>query len=254
MRPAFPAPTFGQLIHKPLAAFQAVLMIAYAVHVGRLIDRLPASIPLQFGYDGRPTRYGSPTELWLLVGVMFFVTLVLTSIIAGFAKERWILPDGATARHAELLAARRKVTALFVQGLGLAVTLFMGGIGIGVLRAVAQGADRGAAAGPAWLFATIGVFLGLLVAGIVVTHVRLRAIGRELKAMGGSFTYGMLESGWKLGGTIYYAPGDPELIVPKRGGFGQTFNFARPSAWIILGGVLLMPALAIAGVLNACLR
>jgi len=42
-------------------------------------------------------------------------------------------------------------------------------------------------------------------------------------------------------GLIYMNPEDPRLIVPKTWGVGWTFNFSRPSAWVILGLLLLAP-------------
>jgi uncharacterized membrane protein len=47
---------------------------------------------------------------------------------------------------------------------------------------------------------------------------------------------------WR-GGLIYYNPGDAAVIVPKRYGFGWTLNFARPVAWMYLGGMALVAAL-----------
>jgi uncharacterized membrane protein len=46
------------------------------------------------------------------------------------------------------------------------------------------------------------------------------------------------DSGW-YAGIFYYNPADAAVIVPKRFGWGWTFNFARPSAWMYLGGILL---------------
>ena len=39
---------------------------------------------------------------------------------------------------------------------------------------------------------------------------------------------------WKLG-SIYYNPHDPAIFVQRRMGFGYTFNFANPVAWIGIG-------------------
>ena len=48
---------------------------------------------------------------------------------------------------------------------------------------------------------------------------------------------------WKWG-LIYYNPADPALWIERRFGIGYTFNFARPSAWWVLGGFLALPLLA----------
>ncbi|MBD1366845.1 hypothetical protein IDJ77_23750 [Mucilaginibacter sp. ZT4R22] len=35
-------------------------------------------------------------------------------------------------------------------------------------------------------------------------------------------------------GLIYYNPADPKLVVPKRFGWGWTFNFAHKGSWIFI--------------------
>jgi uncharacterized membrane protein len=50
--------------------------------------------------------------------------------------------------------------------------------------------------------------------------------------------------GWK-GGIVYSNAADPRLIVPKRSGLGWTFNFAKPSAWVLLVVLLVVPLLTV---------
>jgi uncharacterized membrane protein len=47
------------------------------------------------------------------------------------------------------------------------------------------------------------------------------------------------DSKWHAG-IFYFNPDDAAVIVPKRFGWGWTLNFARPSAWIYLGAILLV--------------
>lgn len=49
---------------------------------------------------------------------------------------------------------------------------------------------------------------------------------------------------WKWG-VFYWNREDPRVLVPKRYGWGWTFNFARPSSWVLLG-VVLSPILTVA--------
>ncbi|TSB47448.1 DUF1648 domain-containing protein [Alkalicoccobacillus porphyridii] len=42
---------------------------------------------------------------------------------------------------------------------------------------------------------------------------------------------------WKLG-QIYFNPSDPALFLEKRFGVGWTVNFARPTAWILIIGII----------------
>lgn len=57
---------------------------------------------------------------------------------------------------------------------------------------------------------------------------------------------GTPDSGWRAGGFIYFNPADAALLVPKRYSWGWTLNFARPSAWFLLGAVILLPIISIA--------
>jgi uncharacterized membrane protein len=52
---------------------------------------------------------------------------------------------------------------------------------------------------------------------------------------------------WRLR-WLYYAPADPRVFVPKRGGdwSGQTLNWGRPSSWGVATAMLL-PVLLVAG-------
>ena len=42
-------------------------------------------------------------------------------------------------------------------------------------------------------------------------------------------------------GMFYYNPNDVQVVVPKRWGFGFTFNFAHPISWLLGGGLILVP-------------
>lgn len=44
---------------------------------------------------------------------------------------------------------------------------------------------------------------------------------------------------WKAG-IFYWNKGDASLILPKRFGVGWTMNWARPAAWVIVGGITLV--------------
>lgn len=46
---------------------------------------------------------------------------------------------------------------------------------------------------------------------------------------------------WKAG-VIYVNRGDPALMVAARFGVGWTFNFANPAAWLIVAGIVAVPA------------
>jgi uncharacterized membrane protein len=45
------------------------------------------------------------------------------------------------------------------------------------------------------------------------------------------------DSGWHAG-IFYFNKADAAVIVPKRFGLGWTLNFARPTAWFYIGGLV----------------
>jgi uncharacterized membrane protein len=46
---------------------------------------------------------------------------------------------------------------------------------------------------------------------------------------------------WKAG-LIYVNRDDPAIMVGNRFGVGWTFNFANPTAWLVLAGIAAVPA------------
>jgi uncharacterized membrane protein len=90
------------------------------------------------------------------------------------------------------------------------------------------------------------VIIGSLMTGpamLIVLALALAPLNRideELRALGGGTALGTHSDGWRWGGLIYFAPDDPALVVPKRIGIGQTLNFARPAAWSVLIGILVV--------------
>jgi len=52
-------------------------------------------------------------------------------------------------------------------------------------------------------------------------------------------------------GPFYYAPKDGRVMLPKRWGYGFTFNFARPATYAILFALMVLPLVVLAVVLLA---
>jgi uncharacterized membrane protein len=49
-----------------------------------------------------------------------------------------------------------------------------------------------------------------------------------------------------VAGIFYVNPENPRLLVPRPLGGGWTFNFARPIAWVLTAGLLVLIGLIIA--------
>jgi uncharacterized membrane protein len=92
---------------------------------------------------------------------------------------------------------------------------------------------------PLWGPTPVLVAAGALVLVVVVQIVRAP---RVAPASGDGYR----------GGLFYVNAADPRLVVPKRFGYGWTFNFARPLAWVLLAVLLLFPLAMVA--LTALIR
>lgn len=116
---------------------------------------------------------------------------------------------------------------------------------MGVLMAATGSLTAAAALGIAGSGMTAPEWLGsastILIAAIAIVH-GIQAVICQIRAKApegnpDATPDGTPDDRW-YGGLIYYNPADPALMVSKRVGVGYTFNFARPSAWIILGLIL----------------
>jgi uncharacterized membrane protein len=80
----------------------------------------------------------------------------------------------------------------------------------------------------------------LLLVGISVYVVMTLLRDKNL----GTLQQSTSEQYWKWG-IFYYNPDDGALIVPKRLGFGYTFNFGHPAAWLLVLGILAVGAVSV---------
>lgn len=241
-----PPPT-ARYVSVPLQIANAgVLVIASAAFV-TLRAELPDRVPMHFDAAGRVDRWGDPSELWTMLGVMVFDYVLLWVIAWGVSRERWALPAGNEERYVAVQVRRRSLIVRLVETLMLTVNAGMAMIWLGI--AVGSLPGRGD-----WVHVAIvaGVALMALgtvgaIAGFMAPLVRAQ---EELRVMGAGAAFGTRASGWKWGGLVYYCPEDPALFVPKQRGIGQTLNFGRPSAWVFLALVLVVPlAIAVGGAL-----
>ncbi len=240
-------PSWHAFISVPLQLANAAVVVLSAAGFWLVSSALPARVPLHFDMAGRPDRWGSPAELWVLGGTMIFDLLLLWFIVFMVAKERWALPVENKQRYAELSMQRRSLIVRMVEWIMLGVNGAMAVIWFGaVVGSVKQG----------WIGPSVGAGVVIMAIGILgpmwAYMRRLSRIGDELRHLGGSEALGTHPDGWRWGGFVYYAPQDPALFVPKQRGIGQTLNFGRPGAWVFLFVILVLPlALGLGGVLAA---
>ncbi len=226
-------PSATSYVSAPLQVLNLVLLLVTAVAFAWLLTRMPDSVPLHFDPQGHANRYGSPRELWGLGFIQMFDTLLMWGVAWGMSRERWALPPDNAERYAELQRERRglmvRLLELIIIGTNLSVSI--------TWLSIAVAARAGRMPG-------VGLLVALLVAGVamflpLVVYLRpLMRVQDEIRELAGSEVLGTRSSGWKAKGLIYFAPDDPALLVPKRRGIGQTLNFGRPAAWLILFAVI----------------
>lgn len=81
------------------------------------------------------------------------------------------------------------------------------------------------------------VFVGAMIAFSVVYGQSGSRLVKRLEENGGIIADN--DEHWKAG-IFYWNKGDASLILPKRFGVGWTMNWARPAAWVIVGGFTLV--------------
>lgn len=231
----------GRLYSRLLEAAHLGVVVGACVAFAAMVGDMPARLPVHWGLDGRPDRWGSPHEFWIFGGVLWFDLLVAWASLAVMSRWTPDRPEGADARWDALDAQRRRAAARGLQGLMLGLDVPIAVAWLLIARQAATGAHREVTATVIALIvvvvAVIGVFLAIYVRSA-------RRIERALAAAGLPATAKRPED-WRWGGAIYYAPDDPDVWVEKRFGFGWTLNFARPAAWALLA-VLLLPGVVVA--------
>ena len=80
------------------------------------------------------------------------------------------------------------------------------------------------------------VFVGAMIAFSVVYGQSGSRLVKRLEENGGIIADN--DEHWKAG-IFYWNKDDASLILPKRFGVGWTMNWARPAAWVIVGGITL---------------
>lgn len=82
-----------------LDAAALVILLLPAAYLIYVYPTLPASVPVHFGLDGTPNRYGNKSELWgglfLLMGTSVFIYLLLKFIPAIDPKQKVKLGEAA---------------------------------------------------------------------------------------------------------------------------------------------------------------
>lgn len=200
----------------PLACVGPFLILfpAAAYLAARWSD-IPARFPIHWGLDGVPNGWASRTPLGVFGQLLLMagVCLMNLGIVWMIARRSRGTPQSR--------AANIRIVHLLSHGLAALVAW------ISIQCALGRGAPNP--------MAMIVVVVGYLVICVVVARTTLFN-GKDADDPSP-------DSSWR-GGLIYFNPNDSALLVEKRMGIGYTMNMARPAAWVSLGVILLIPAMA----------
>lgn len=203
-----------------LSTLAALLPLA---GVGALLasrwQTLPAQFPVHWGIDGQPNGWADRTPMGVFGPLIIGAGIVLLITLLGALAPR--TSTGFAGRPAFLGLTRSVLRA---------AAWFIGVI-FGVVGLLPVSAS------PTHLVPW------LVIGGFVVVAGFMGYIAVRAKGMSGAMAAAQDSTPdrcWKAG-VFYYNPGDPALMVPKRMGIGYTLNFAHPMAWVILGGLVILP-------------
>jgi uncharacterized membrane protein len=230
----------GRSFSKPLEVVHLAVVVGACAAFAAMVGDMPARVPVHWGLDGRPDRWGSPHEYWIFGGVLIFDLAVTWTSLAALARSRGTRPEGVGARWDHLDRRRRRLATRGLQWLMFSLDLVIAVAWPLLGHAAATGADRRVNV----IAAGLVIAVVAVIVGFAVVMVRaMRRVERGFEAIGLPSTSKRPED-WRWGGLVYYAPDDPDVWVEKRYGFGWTLNFARPAAWALLA-VLLLPGVVI---------
>ena len=210
-----------------------------------LYPSMPDLLPMHADFVGNVNRYVSKTP-----GSALGFPLAFEAFLAVcFVFSHWMILRSKRPSDPDVPATSALAYGLFAR----AQSVFL----------LAMGVLMSAGSGLLFLLSSAG-FIGLGQAGlgIMVLCVPLVIGGAVLAIVygqaGSRVFMGMREDGelladddehWKLG-MFYFNPEDVSVFLPKRFGVGWTLNLARPSAWAIVVGIVILTVTFIVLVAN----
>ena len=206
-----------------------------------LYPAMPDMLPMHADFSGNVNAY-APKSIASAIG---FPVLLEAFLAACLTFSHWSIlrskrPVDPSAPSASALAydlfARAQSIFLLVVGLVLS-----GAIGILFLLSSAGFVSLGQA-GAVIVLLTVPVVLGGVALSVVYGQAGSRVF---MRMQGGSELLMDDDEHWKLG-IFYFNRDDASLFLPERFGIGWTINLARPAAWAIMAGFLVLTAAFVA--------
>lgn len=199
---------------------------------------IPDIIPIHYEFNGVPNgfavkSYMSVFKLLLLVNVpaLALMETIAAAILRAYPVRNTNTPKKTNMQMRGFNSAMYKI--FIVVALFLGITLFLN-----------SAKEWGLLAGLPTYVSLIPVLSILPI--ILIFSIRVGQGGWKLYPGAyerpGTDMPESDDSEW-AGGLIYHNDKDPSIIVPKRYGIGYTFNLGRKFSWILLGLILIFPAL-----------
>lgn len=222
-----------------LYLFPLFLILGMGIYTGVQAPHLPDTLPTHIGLKG-PDAWGDKSffTVWgmvlgtlLVLGIFYVVTRIMITQKKTLnpnhpveSRERWKKAIGLWAWYLYGAAVGEVVLFLWGQMMILnpktwAREELMNAFGVYVL---------------------VYVFLVLILA--VVLGVKVGNTGSRLEILGEEDAFEDEDDHWYLGGSVYYNPGDPAVMVPKRLGIGTTINAATLPGKLLYGFLILLMA------------
>jgi uncharacterized membrane protein len=213
----------------------ALAVIAATVIVGVLrYPGLPARLAVGFGGHGAPK---SAVSAFAIVAGQLYVTVLWSGLMLIVYRSR---PDIEAADPAASTRRYRRYLAAVTQ----AVLTLAALVDLTLLLVALRDWQVYRLSGPGSALPILPFAVGLVV--LAVVSFRTGPGGFRLAAHGPSYrpAAGIDRDDdrfWKAG-LIYLNRDDPAIMVGARFGVGWTFNVANPMAWLILAGIVAVPA------------
>ncbi|WP_334074685.1 MULTISPECIES: DUF1648 domain-containing protein [Paenibacillus] len=218
------------LVHAAIIAGCVLLTLAN-------YDAIPDQIAMKFDFAGNVTRFADKTMLTALFPNFMQVVMTLLFLFINWSinHSKQQTYAGDPERSVRQSTLFRRNWSLYTLISGLAMVLLFSFIQLNMLYPMDTDLI---------MLVSLAVPVFIVLFAAILSFITGQGGSRLGRKQGPSAVQPANDDRyWKLGG-LYYNPQDPSIFVEKRMGIGWTLNFAHPVGWIILGGVLIVIAVA----------
>lgn len=203
-----------------------LLTIAPIVVLSYYYPALPERVPVHWGLNGQPDRWARKS-----FSTVFFIPVLTVYLQSWFLLLKYDLVHAKMtlpAEHAEIYLKYKErllVTSVrMMDWLRGVISVLLGLVSLFIILTAIERLRHLMPLASAVLWSNLAVLMGVL--GFYLY--RLMKVNNELEAAtgGADVRRESEEEKWSGGGTFYYNPDDPALMVEKKDGLGYTYNFA----------------------------